>query len=123
MRETEFRSMLDRLAAGWTERAYEAVAAHFADGVYYSDAVNYAFRDRESLLRFFRDDEDREQSCVFHDAIFDEGRQVGAAEYTYSGSYRYHGTVWIKLVNDKIASWREYQHKSEKDWEEFWKHD
>lgn len=109
------------LADGWTTRDYNSVAGHFAEELFYSDPVNYTFRDSASLLEFFRNDDDMPQSCTFHDFVFDEQRQIGVAEYTYEGTFRYHGTVWIALKNDKIASWREYQHKSEKDWEEFWR--
>lgn len=120
MNEKDFNSMLEHLANGWTKREYEKVAGHFSEELFYSDSLNYAFHDNRSLLEFFRDDEGQPQVCTFHDAIFDESRQCGVAEYTYEGTYRYHGTVWIGLKDDKIESWREYQHKSEKNWEEFW---
>ena len=120
MRKEEFSNLLNRLAADWTNRDYHAVIEHFAKDVYYSDPLNYAFRDAASLLEFFRDDDGKPQNCTFHDVVFDEDRRIGAAEYTYEGTFRYHGTVWIELSDDKIARWREYQHRSERDWEEFW---
>ena len=120
MTRAEFEDLLWSLSSGRGERRYGDVAAHFADDVFYSDANDYAFTDRRSLLQFFADDEGYEQSCVFHNSVFDETRQLGAAEYTYEGTYCYHGTVWITLAGDKIASWREYQHRSDLDWNEFW---
>lgn len=113
--------MLNRLASGWTDRRYEEVADHFAPDVFYSDPMNYKFADQVSLLSFFRDDGGLPQSCIFHRSLFDEEQQTGAAEYTYVGHHRYHGTVWIGMSEDKIVSWREYQHTSDKDWETFWK--
>lgn len=120
MNKGEFTSMLKLLADGWTDREYGLVANQFTEDVFYSDPRNYTFRDRDSLLAFFEDDDGLPQSCVFHDSIFDEARQLGVAEFTYVGTYRYHGTAWIKLRGDKIASWREYQHISDKEWDEFW---
>ena len=116
----EFQSMLKSLAGGWTSRDYPKVIGCFSADVFYSDPLRYAFSDSSSLLAFFEDDDGRPQKCEFHYALFDEPRQVGAAEYTYEGTFRYHGTVWIEVKNDKISRWREYQHKSEKSWEEFW---
>jgi hypothetical protein len=120
MNKAEFRSMLDALVDGWTKGEYERVASHFADNAFYSDAFTYKFRDRASLLAFFQDDGGEPQSCVFHESIFDEDRQLGVAEFTYQGTYLYHGTVWISIDDEKIVSWREYQHTSEKTREELW---
>lgn len=116
----EFRSMLAALAAGWTSRDYEKVAAPFSPNVFYSDPLNYTFRDRESLLAFFQDDDGCAQHCEFHDLLFDESAQKGVAEYTYEGTHRYHGTVWIDLEDGQISRWREYQHKDQRRWHEFW---
>ena len=120
MTTSDFYELLRSLANGWTNRDYSAVAARFADEVFYSDPLNYTIRDRDSLLAFFEDDEGKPQSCTFHDHVFDETRQVGVAEYTYEGSFLYHGTVWIVLKDDKIVRWREYQHRTDRDWKEFW---
>ncbi|MCC7306707.1 MAG: nuclear transport factor 2 family protein [Acidobacteria bacterium] len=121
MTSAEFVSLLTKLAEGWTKRDYEGIISRFSENVFYADAMNYAFSGRASLLAFFRDDDGLEQTCKFHHVVFDERRQLGSAEYTYDGTYRYHGTVWVEIMDGKIASWREYQHRSDKDWEEFWK--
>lgn len=121
MTSCEFSVMLEKMAQDWVSRDYKAVVAKFADKLFYSDAINYTFPDNGSLLKFFEDDDGKPQSCKFHNAIFDESRQLGCAEYTYKGSFIYHGTVWIKLADDKIVEWREYQHRTDKAWEEFWK--
>lgn len=123
MNVKDFNSMLEQLAVGWTSLEYEEVAAHFADNLFYSDSLNYSFNNRQSLLEFFCDDEGKPQLCEFHNSVFDEERQIGVAEYTYEGTFRYHGTAWIEIQGDKIVSWREYQHRSDKDWTTFWKID
>ena len=111
--------MLQALARGWREKDYEGVASWFAEDVRYLDPTRYSFASRAELLEFFGG-EAGEESTVWHDAVFDEERQVGAAEYTYQGTHRYHGTVWVQLRGNLIARWREYQHVSDLEWEEFW---
>ncbi len=120
MNQTEFRSLLTLLADGWKHKEYTLVASQFTEDVFYSDPNHYTFQDRESLLAFFEDDDGRQQFCEFHNSLFDEERQIGVAEFTYEGTFRYHGTAWIEIKENKIASWREYQHISKKTWEEFW---
>lgn len=120
MTRGEFESMLRALAAAWAAREYERAAAWFAEDVRYLDPLRYRMASRAELLRFFQDDEGREQRTVWHNAVFDEARQLGAAEYTYEGTHRYHGHVLIKLREEKITHWREYQHVSDLDWETFW---
>lgn len=121
MTKNEFKIMLDLMAKAWTNRNYEVVAAHFAEELFYSDSINYSFYNRLDLLNFFKDDDGYPQNCIFHNAVFDEKNQKGAAEYTYEGSFCYHGTVWITIQNEKIAEWREYQQISEKSWDDFWR--
>jgi len=119
MTRPEFEAMLQSLARGWAEKDYEKVASFYAEDVRYLDPTRYSFASRAELLEFFRG-EDSEESTVWHNVVFDEERQLGAAEYTYQGTHRYHGTVWIQLRGNLIALWREYQHVSHLEWEEFW---
>jgi hypothetical protein len=106
----QFRDLLDRLAAAWARRDYEAAAAFFAEDVRYADPLHYAFADRASLRAFFDADEGAEQRTDWHFVLFDESRQVGAVEYTYEGSRRYHGTALVRVKDGVITHWREYQH-------------
>lgn len=120
MTQDDFRQMLETMAEGWRECDYELVAECFAEDLFYSDSLNYSFSNKRDLLDFFNDDGGFTQDCIFHRSVFDERGQIGAAEYTYTGTRQYHGTVWVKLVADRIVDWREYQHISEKPWEDFW---
>ena len=119
MTSQEFEAMLQALARGWREKDYEKVASHFAEDVRYLDPIRYRFASRAELLEFFGG-EASEESTVWHDVVFDEERQIGAAEYTYQGTHRYHGTVWVEVRGNLIVRWREYQHTSDLEWEEFW---
>ena len=56
---------------------------------------------------------------VWHHLVFDEGRQIGAGEYTYRGRNQYHGIVMVRIVDGLIANWREYHVRSDLPWERF----
>jgi len=116
----EFEALLQALARGWSEKDYDKVASFYAEDVLYRDPIRYSFTSRTELLETFFRGEQADESTVWHNVLFDEERQLGAAEYSYQGKHRYHGTVWVQLRGDRIASWREYQHTSDLEWEEFW---
>ena len=119
MTKTELRNLLDSLAEAWSRRDYATAADAFAEDVRYGDPTRYSFNGRTELRAFFEADEGYDQRTVWHTIVFDEEQQIGAVEYTYEGTYRYHGTVLIKIENSKIARWREYQHIDPREWETF----
>ncbi len=124
MNNAEFNGMLQALAAAYRQRDYATAASFFAEDVRYADPQRYAFENRQDLRAFYEHDEGFEQSTVWHNVVFDEAQQVGVAEYTYDGTWRYHGTVWIRVGDGpdgskKITHWREYQHTDPREWEDF----
>jgi len=119
MTKSEFRNLLQSLADAWSRREYASAAEAFAEDVRYGDPTRYSFQGRDELRAFFENDEGYDQRTVWHTVVFDEEQQIGAVEYTYEGTYRYHGTVLIKIVDGKISRWREYQHIDPREWEEF----
>lgn len=119
MNETGFRELLDRLANGWASGEYAELLEIFAEDVRYADPLRYNLCGRTKLREFFEADEGKVQQTTFHTIIFDEHRQIGAVEYTYQGSHRYHGVALIRLENDLITHWREYQHIDDRPWSEF----
>jgi nuclear transport factor 2 (NTF2) superfamily protein len=110
MTSDEVASLFEDLADGWRSRDYARVAARFASDVVYGDPTRYMLRSRDALLAFFRDDDGREQHIDWHAIVFDERRQSGAAEYTYEGTFRYHGVALFEVRGATITRWREYQH-------------
>jgi SnoaL-like protein len=114
-----FTSLLQTLGQAWTDRDYDKAIGFFANDVHYGDPLRYSLNSRADLLRFFQADGGYEQRTDWHTVLFDQDRQIGAAEYSYQGTHLYHGVVLIKVENDKIARWREYQHISDEPWEEF----
>ena len=120
MTRGEFSAALDGLARAWQERDYERAASYFAEGVQYIDPLHYHHRSRSEVLRFFQDDQGQPQRTVWRTILFDEELQIGAAEYSYQGTYGYHGVTLIEVRDGQFARWREYQHTSELEWEALW---
>jgi SnoaL-like domain len=121
MNRAAFVALLETMAEGWRQRDYAKTARCFAEDVRYGDPTRYSHRGREALLRFFENDGGLPQTIEWHHVVFDEATQTGAAEYTYEGHHRYHGLVLVKLEADLVSHWREYQHVSPLDWEDFTK--
>ncbi len=119
MKQNEFANLLNSLADAWSRRDYSVAANAFADDIRYGDPLRYSFSSRKQLQAFFEADEGYPQKTVWHTIIFDEDRQIGAGEYTYEGTHRYHGVVLVRLQNGKITHWREYQHIDDRDWQTF----
>ena len=119
MTKTEFTEMLHALAAAWARRDYTVAADFFAEDVRYADPLRYEFASRSDLRAFYEHDEGFEQSTVWHNILFDETQQLGVAEYTYDGTWCYHGTVWIRMQDGLITHWREYQHADPREWDDF----
>jgi len=118
MTNAEFKDLLYSLADAWSRRDYATAANFFAEDVRYGDPTRYSFNGRAELRAFFEDDEGYDQRTVWHNIVFDEEQQMAAVEYTYDGTYRYHGTVLIKVEDGKIKRWREYQHIDPREWED-----
>ena len=119
MTAAEFEAMLDALADAWSRRDYGGAAAWFSPTVRYADPLRYAFADRAALQAFFEADGGLPQRTVWHLRLFDERSQRGIAEYTYEGTYRYHGVALIRIAGRQITHWREYQHVDPRPWDEF----
>ncbi len=114
-----FTAMLDSLADAWARRDYASATSWFASDVRYADPLRYGFRNRVDLLGFFEADDGLPQRTTWHTRIFDEATQLGAAEYTYEGTHRYHGVALIRVLADRITHWREYQHIDRRSWEDY----
>jgi SnoaL-like protein len=119
MTKSEFEQKLTDIADCWHRHDYQAAAAHYAADICYGDPVRYAIKGRDELLEFFSNDDGLPQITTWHTILFDETKQTGAAEYSYTGTYSYHGIVLIKIDDNRITHWREYQHIDPRDWSDF----
>jgi hypothetical protein len=115
-----FRALLERVGRAWNEGDTHTALACFTDDARYTEPPDTQhYEGREQLYEFFGAEDPPPMSMAWHTIVFDEGLQMGAGEYTFTGTNTYHGVVVVRLRDDQIASWREYQHKSDLDWEAF----
>jgi hypothetical protein len=119
MSKIEFKKLLNSLSDAWQRKDYQAAEDVFVEDIQYADPLRYWLSGNRQLRAFFETDEGYPQRTVWHNIIFDEEQQIGVAEYTFDGTHRYHGVVIIKVQNDKITRWREYQHIDPRDWQDF----
>lgn len=115
-----FRAMLETIARAWNEGDTDTALACFTDDARYTeppDSQHYEGRDQ--LYEFFGGADPPPMSMAWHTVLFDDAEQMGAAEYTFTGTNTYHGVVVIRLRDDRISNWREYQHRSDLDREAF----
>lgn len=119
MTRQEFVDLLRRMEEGWNASDRDMVIACFAEDVFYTDPLRYVCRDRDELYGFFDVPEGAPERSTWHTIVFDEETQTGAAEYTYEEAHRYHGLVLVQVANGLVTEWREYQHTSDLDWEDY----
>jgi hypothetical protein len=115
-----FRRLLATIAEAWNEGDTATALACFTDDARYTEPPDTQhYEGRDALFVFFGGDDPPPMSMAWHTIVFDEELQMGAAEYTYSGTNTYHGVVVIRLRGGLVANWREYQQRSDLDWEAF----
>jgi len=118
----EFRRLMQRVADGWNQGDARAAADCFALNARYSEPPDRQFyQGREQLFRFFGGGQNTPPAMrmTWHHLLFDEENQLGAGEYTFESTRRYHGVVIVKVVDGQISHWREYQYESASAWDEF----
>jgi uncharacterized protein (TIGR02246 family) len=119
---TEFKDLLEAIAAAWARGDARAAADSFAEDAVYSEPPGrQLYRGRAELFDFFGGNETSPppMQMTWHNVVFDEELQIGAGEYTFQGRNRYHGAVLVRVADGRIANWREYQRRSDLDWDEF----
>jgi SnoaL-like domain len=115
-----FRRLLATIAHAWIEGDTATALACFTDDARYTEPPDTQhYEGRDALFDFFGGDDPPSMSMAWHTIVFDPDEQMGAAEYTYTGTNTYHGVVVVRLRGDRIANWREYQHRSDLGWEGF----
>ena len=118
----DYKRLMNHLAEAWhSNDARRAVELFTGDAVYSAPPKGTVRRGRDELFRFFGGPTGRPRPMrmEWHHLVFDEESQIGAGEYTFTYEIRTHGTVMVRIVNGKIANWREYEEASPLDWEEF----
>lgn len=117
----DFRKLLATLALGWNTGNARMAADCFAETAMYSSPPDpHILKGRQALFEYFGGEKGRAEpmSMLWHHVVFDESTQIGMAEYTFTYRVRTHGMVIIRVVNGRIANWREYGRESPLNWEE-----
>ncbi|HYL14034.1 MAG TPA: nuclear transport factor 2 family protein [Terriglobales bacterium] len=120
--QPQFRVLMETLARGWNSNNATLAANCFTNDAIYSAPPDGPVRHgKRELFEFFGGEKGRDQpmSMEWHHLIFDEATQMGAGEYTFSYKIRTHGVAIVRLVDGKIANWREYEQASPLPWSQF----
>jgi hypothetical protein len=118
----EFLTLMQTIADGWNAGDARIAAGCFAeDAVYTEPPDRQVYIGREALYAFFGGDARPEppMQMQWHHLLFDEEQQIGCGEYTFQMNNRYHGIVLVRIEDGKVRNWREYQYRSELDWQTF----
>jgi ketosteroid isomerase-like protein len=111
----DFDRLMQRLANAWNQNDARRAADCFTDDARYSAPPDPRVRrGRDELFHFFGGDKGRPRPMhmQWHHLVFDEERQLGAGEYTFDYDTRSHGVVIVRIVDGRIAQWREWEHAS-----------
>jgi hypothetical protein len=122
---SEFYLLLQTIAEGWNEgNARKAANGFHEDAVYVEPPYRQLYHGRAELFEFFGGASGPAipMHMTWHHLAFNEQEQIGFGEYTFQMNNRYHGIVVVKLESGLIKHWREYQYRSELNWEEFTSH-
>jgi SnoaL-like protein len=118
----EFERLMQTVSDSWNKGDARKAADCFAENAIYSEPPDkQLYKGRTALFKFFGGNEGRKSAMkmVWHHLLFDEGRQIGAGEFTFEFGSKSHGVAMIKIANGKISHWREYWYESNLDWEKF----
>lgn len=121
----DFEQLMQTVAQGWNEgNAHKAADCFSEDAIYVEPPDKQLYHGRAELYEFFGGDSgtDLPMKMTWHHLAFSEEEQIGFGEYTFQLNNRYHGIVVVKLESGLIKHWREYQYRSELNWEEFIAH-
>lgn len=118
----EFEHLMHTISDGWNEgNARRAADCFSEDAMYVEPPDTQLHHGRAELYEFFGGDNgtDIPMKMTWHHLAFNEEEQIGFGEYTFQMHGRYHGIVVVRVESGLIQQWREYQYRSEMNWEAF----
>jgi len=116
-----FQKLIGTLTDAWDSNNPRQAADCFTQDAMFSSPPDPEIRKgRPALFEFFGGEKGRPKpvSILWHHLVFDPALQIGAGEYTFTYQVRTHGMVILRIVNGKIANWRQYEVESRMNWEE-----
>jgi len=116
-----FQKLIGTLTDGLdSNNARMAADCFTADAMFSSLPDPEIRKGRQALFEFFGGEKGRPKtmSILWHHLIFDPATQIGAGEYTFTYQVRTHGLAIVRIVDGKIANWRQYEVESRLNWEE-----
>ena len=120
--EKYFTEVLTNIAKGWNEGNATFASQYFADNAVYEEPPrNQLCKGQKEIFEFFGGERgfDKPMKMAWHNLAFNESKQIGFGEYTFAMNNQYHGIVIMKFEKGKIVKWREYQYKSNLNWDDF----
>ncbi len=118
-----FRDLMHTVAQGWNNgNAAMAANCFNEDAIYIEPPNQQLYKGKEEIFDFFGGEKGRNDpmDMTWHNLIFDEVQQTGTGEYTFKYKGRItHGLVIIQIFKGKIHRWREYQYRTDLEWDEF----
>ena len=118
----EFKQLMQTVADGWNGGdAHKAAECFSEDAVYVEPPDKQLYHGRAELYEFFGGDSgtDLPMKMSWHHLAFKEQAQVGFGEYSFEMHGRYHGIVVVQVETGLIKNWREYQYRTELNWDAF----
>ena len=118
----EFERLMQTVSAGWNEGDARKAADCFSnDAIYVEPPDAQLYHGRAELYEFFGGDSgtDIPMKMTWHHLAFNEEEQIGFGEYTFKLHGQYHGIVVVRIESGLITQWREYQYRTEMNWEIF----
>ena len=125
MNFSDFQLLMQTVADGWYEgNARKAADCFSEEAIYVEPPENQLYHGRAELYEFFGGDSgtDVPMKMTWHHLAFNEEEQIGFGEYTFEMHRRYHGIVVVNVEEGLIKGWREYQYRTELNWNEFTSH-
>jgi hypothetical protein len=119
-----FEHLMQTIAAGWNEgNARKAADCFSEDAIYVEPPEKQLYHGRAELYAFFGGDAGTDLPMKMTASFRLQRRGPGwLGEYTFQMHGRYHGIVIVKLESGLIKHWREYQYRTELNWQEFTSH-
>lgn len=117
-----FKKLMLNIAESWNTGNPQRAAECFAqDAIYMEPPDKQYYKSRSELQAFFQETTGiAPMKMAWHYLLFNDSTQTGAGEYSFTwNNLTIHGIVILKIDDNHVKLWREYQHHSDLDWKGF----